>query len=291
MKQLLLVLLLFLSGNSVFGQNTEWAPIGAKWNYKYFGFGIEGFTRYYVDKDTVYLGENARKIIGKHEFSSFGEPPQLSDEFTFYTYEMDSVIFLAHNQQYDTLMNLKANIGDTWKLTNQSCVEDRKVTVLDIGYKFIDGCQNKMIVFEYQGFNAHIDTFYSNIGTINHSFYYSDFCAENAIDKPVSINLICYTSENCIYAKVINDCENLSVVSLEGNNSISTYPNPFTNQIFFEYDETLYPNIDVKIYSYNGKILFHSNLNKNKTLSTVDLQSGFYTIIINDTYKQSLIKL
>jgi len=280
MKHLLSSLILFcLFSFYGLGQNMDWANVGSAWHYEYTGFGIEGFTKYEVEKDTTVNGQLCSKITIVNEYSNFGDPGYSNEEPPFFTYEEDSVLFFTTQNQFDTLMNLKASPGDSWKLTNQSCTDDRFVEVLDTGRTTINGCENKWIAYSYEGFNTVVDTFYSYYGSVKYAFAYFDYCQENTIDKPVSVNLRCYEDGNCIYLNGVTDCESLNIESetLESYN-IRLYPNPASNTITIALSNSKETNqISYQIIDLSGKIIQKDNLINSKVdVSTLD--SGVYFV-------------
>lgn len=280
MKFLHLSFILFLSFHG-FSQNMDWANVGTTWHYDYTSFGIEGFTTYEVEKDTTINGKLCSKITIVNEYSEFGDPGYTSQGDPFFTYVEDSVIFFTTQNQFDTLMNLSASPSDSWTLTNQSCTEDRFVEVLDTGRSTINGCESKWIEYSYQGFSTVVDTFYSYYGSVKHAFAYFDYCQENAIDEPVSINLRCYDDGNCIYLNGTPDCESLRVESeMLESGEIKLYPNPASDIIFIELPNSTKSNeANYQIIDFSGKIVLEGGL-IGTNVDVSELDSGVYFLRI-----------
>ena len=260
-------------------QNVNWANVGTTWHYDYIAFGIEGFTKYEVEKDTIVNTKPCSKITVLHEYSNLGDPGYTSQGEPFFTYEEDSIIYFTTQSQFDTLMNLKAAPGDSWTLTNQTCTDERFVEVLDTGRTTINGCENKWIRYSYEGFNTVVDTFYSYYGSVEHAFAYFDYCQEAAIDKPVSVNLRCYDDGNCMYLNGTSDCENLKVESetLESN-ELKLYPNPASSHITIELPENIQPNeVNYRIIDLYGNIVLEGKV-INSSLDVSNLKAGVYLV-------------
>lgn len=273
MKQFLtLFIALFTLSNYCTSQNTDWAVVGASWHYEYTSFGIEGFTKYEVEKDTIVNGQTCSKVNIVNEFSNFGEPGYSNTEPSFYTYEEDSILYFTTQNKFDTLMNLKASPRDSWKLTNQTCTDERLVEVIDTGRTTINGCTNKWVYYTYEGFTTIVDTFYSYYGSVNHAFAYFDYC-EDVVDKPSSTNLRCFQDGNCFYLNGVEDCESLDIKSESvGQHEISIFPNPTNDKInlklpsYFEKKEVSY-----KLVDFTGKVILSETLISSAIdVSTID---------------------
>ncbi|MEX1192607.1 MAG: T9SS type A sorting domain-containing protein [Brumimicrobium sp.] len=260
-----------------FSQTVPWANIGTVWHYDYTGFGIEGFTKYEVEKDTTINGKLCSKVSILSEYSNFGDSGYSSVAPPFFTYEEDSVLFFTTQNQFDTLMNLKASPGDSWILTNQSCTEDRFVEVLDTGRTTINSCENKWLAYSYEGHTTIVDTFYSYYGSVKHAFAYFDYCQENAMDKPVSVNLRCYDDGNCFYLNGTPDCESLSVHSeILKPRQIKLFPNPASSKITIEFSDSKLSNkTKYEIIGLNGEVVQKGDL-ANPTIDVSGMESGVY---------------
>lgn len=282
MKLLPFSLILFLSLSlHGFSQTVDWANVGTTWHYDYTGFGIEGFTTYEVEKDTTVNTKPCSKVTVVHEYTNFGVPDYTSQGDPFLTYEEDSIIYFTTQNQFDTLMNLKASPGDSWTLTNQSCTEDRFIEVLDTGRTTINGCENKWIEYSYQGFTTVVDTFYSYYGSVEHAFAYFDYCQENTIDKPVSVNLRCYDDGNCIYLNGTPNCESLNVESeILESGEIKLYPNPASDIITIElFNNAESTETNYKIIDFSGKVVLKGDM-IDSTIDVSELESGVYFLRI-----------
>ncbi|MCC5924576.1 MAG: T9SS type A sorting domain-containing protein [Crocinitomicaceae bacterium] len=285
MKQLLLILLLFLSGNSVFGQNLGWAPIGAEWYYDYKdNWLIDGYSKYSVEKDTIVNGINCRKISVYSEWYNYESETIGSSSYpaTYYdpliSYEADSVIYLFNGNTFDTLMNFKANPGDTWKAPGQYC-ENYK-TVLDTGSYNINGCSGKWISYEYMFddfWTVSIDTFYQNIGSTNIGFEIVNYYCDGVADITIPTNLRCYSDNQCSVQFTEKECDfRISSVSqFPSESTFLVYPNPASSFITIEgLEQTL-----VTLYDVTGKkILSKMFSSEDNVINVEHFTRGMYFI-------------
>lgn len=275
------LILFFLLSFCGFSQNVNWATVGTTWRYDYFAFGIEGFTTYEVEKDTIVSTKPCSKVTISNEYSNFGEPGYTSEEPSFFTYEEDSILYFTTQTQFDTLMNLKASPGDSWSLVNQSCTEDIYVEVLDTGRATINGCVNKWIAYSYDVPSTVVDTFYSYYGSVERGFAYFDYCQENIMDKPASYDLRCYDDGNCIYLNGTPDCQSLNIESeILETEKIKLYPNPASDNITVELSNTIKPSETYyQIIDLNGKVVLEDKLVKS-SIDISKLEGGTYFVLL-----------
>lgn len=119
MKKLILsIIVLILTVNVSYGQVELWPKENASWYYFKYTFGIETYVNYSIDRDTIIQGKNCqvytkyKKVIdylSNYEFEnteSVGKIICLEDSVLYnYDFSID---------QFDTIINFNANIGDTW---------------------------------------------------------------------------------------------------------------------------------------------------------------------------------
>jgi hypothetical protein len=86
-----------------------------------------------------------------------------------------------------------------------------------------------------------------------------------------------------IYSRTSNDIDvSLSTNSFDTNN-IKIYPNPVTNDVI-TIRHQLGNQVQLYIYSINGKRLMTKKIAKNETLDVSDLSTGIYFVnLINDS--------
>jgi hypothetical protein len=108
------ILLIFLIFGGLASSAQQWAPIGAKWYYdERFAFsGNVDYVLYSSEKDTIFKGQNCRKISKSHDFYCLDRPP-----FELMFDRNDSVFF--YDPKLDTfqlLYRFNANKNDSWIL-------------------------------------------------------------------------------------------------------------------------------------------------------------------------------
>jgi len=108
MKTPLFILFLLFSV-SFHAQN--WSPSGANWKYSYEGF-FPGYVDILYSGDTLIDGQSAKilsKIFAGMDWSMTVVTNFIGNE---YTYENNGVILLRYQNQWDTLYNFNAQVGE-----------------------------------------------------------------------------------------------------------------------------------------------------------------------------------
>jgi len=77
--------------------------------------------------------------------------------------------------------------------------------------------------------------------------------------------------------------------------SITVSPNPATNSIYLRWNNTIEENFSVSIFDVSGRLMLESKIpsseKKEVQITTADLKSGFYSIVIQSKNERSDIKL
>jgi hypothetical protein len=299
MKKILVLISLFLLTcvNIIKAQNMGWAPIGAEWYYDYTDWQVDGYSRYSVEKDTLIDGINCKKISVYNEWYSYvsGTTGSHSGQSMYggpiITYEEDSVIFILHNDTFDTLVDFTAKPGDFWMTPGQSC-ENYK-TVLDTGSYDMNGCSGRWISYEYMlGFQMFVDTFYQNYGSIKRGFEISDSYCQQVAGLIIPTNLRCYSDSECTikFAEVECDFLPTSVVHSTLGLALRIYPNPAGSFIRIENAD----RASLTLYDFTGKIVLTGILSdKNHKINVEYLSRGIYFIELNNlnTHKKHIEKI
>ena len=138
MKSTTLFLALFFSLLS-FAQN--WAPAGAKWHYTYIGFSI-GYVEIAKVGDTVIAGQTCQKLQKTFNGLQFGVTPMNFVFDTTYIYESNGVVYVLEQNQWKTLYNFNAVVGEHWPMAPMpefgGCTENSQLKVLATGTKVIN---------------------------------------------------------------------------------------------------------------------------------------------------------
>jgi hypothetical protein len=246
--------------------------------------------------DTVIEGQSA-KILSKNftgiDWSMTVVTNLIGNE---YTYEDNGVIFLRYLNQWDTLYQFNAQVGDHWRMAKQPfanvCPENSRLKVLSTGNKIINNETRKYLVVDFcnpdlTSLGWGQDTIVENIGFIGTYFLpYDQF--DGALDGNEGGPFRCYSHDNfATYAPHFSGaCD--YIVGLEevtaAQTTFTIYPNPVGNEIHFskEFANTF---TTYTIYSLDGKIQQAGSMSE---LIRVDyLRNGNYLLeIANENQKQ-----
>jgi hypothetical protein len=265
MKSTLLFFALFFSSLS-FAQN--WAPAGAKWHYTYIGFSIA-----YVEianvGDTIIAGQSCQQLQKTFNGLQFGVTPVNYIFDTTYTYESNGVVYVLEQNQWKTLYNFNAVVGEHWPMAPMpefgGCTENSQLKVLATGTKVINAQTLKYLVVDFcnpdltsQGFQ---DTIIEKIGFTGSYMLPFDMCTM-AFDGNEGGPFRCYSDDNFSTYKPFyaNDCEYL--VGMEENqmHKLAIYPNPSAGQLYIESE---LPLENIQLTDAIGR-----------TIQSFDLQAG-----------------
>jgi hypothetical protein len=265
MKSTILFFALFFSSLS-FAQN--WAPAGAKWHYTYIGFSIA-----YVEianvGDTIIAGQSCQKLQKTFNGLQFGVTPVNYIFDTTYTYESNGVVYVLEQNQWKTLYNFNAVVGDHWPMAPMpefgGCTENSQLKVLATGTKVINAQTLKYLVVDFcnpdltsQGFQ---DTIIEKIGFTGSYMLPFDMCTM-AFDGNEGGPFRCYSDDNFSTYKPFyaNDCEYLVGVEENQMLELAIYPNPSAGQLYIESE---LPLENIQLTDAIGR-----------TIQSFDLQAG-----------------
>ena len=282
MKSTILFLALFISAVS-FAQN--WAPAGAKWHYTYIGFSIAFVEITYVG-DTIMAGQTCQKLQKTFNGLQFGVTPTNFVFDTTYTYENNGIVYVLEQNQWKTLYNFNAVVGEHWPMAPLpefgGCTENSQLKVLATGTKVINAQTLKYLVVDFcnpdltsQGFQ---DTIIEKIGFTGSYMLPFDMCTM-AFDGNEGGPFRCYSDSNFATYKPFYDNECDYLVGLEENaflRSVQIYPNPSAGQLYIE---TELPFENAQLSDATGRTIqsfdLHAGVNEMRFPS---LQSGTYFI-------------
>lgn len=286
----LLVLFLLFSGFS-FAQN--WAPNGAQWHYSYYGF-FPGYVDIAYSNDTLIDGQVTKKLTKTFHGLGWGMDVTSYSIGTEYTYEANGVVYLRYQNQWDTLYNFSAQVGDSWRMAKQPFANvaplNSRLKVLGTGIKVINSNTLKYVKVQFVdpqmnplGFE---DTIVENIGFIGSYFLPYDMF-DGFVDGNEGGPFRCFTAPNFATYKpnYLEVCDYImGTTELEGSASFQVYPNPVSDQV--NIPETLIQEYNhYRILSNEGKVI-----QQGQTTATIDvanLPAGNYTLLIeNQTQKR-----
>jgi hypothetical protein len=298
MKSTTLFLALFFSSLS-FAQN--WAPAGAKWHYTYIGFSI-GYVEIANVGDTVIAGQTCQKLQKTFNGLQFGVTPMNFVFDTTYTYESNGVVYVLEQNQWKTLYNFNAVVGEHWPMAPMpefgGCTENSQLKVLATGTKVIDAQTLKYLVVDFcnpdltsQGFQ---DTIIEKIGFTGSYMLPFDMCTM-AFDGNEGGPFRCYSDNNFATYKPFyaNECDYL--VDLEENTfmrSVQIWPNP--SKGMFELKSSHPELLFVEIRNAFGQLICTEASAKTSVALYIDLSSnapGIYFAQITQGYQKGLFRL
>jgi hypothetical protein len=283
MKSTLLFFALVFSSLS-FAQN--WAPAGAKWHYTYIGFS-SGYVEIANVGDTIIAGQTCQKLQKTFNGLQFGVTPTTYIFDTSYTYENNGVVYILEQNQWKTLYNFNAAVGEHWPMAPLpefgGCTVNSQLKVLATGTKVINAQTLKYLVVDFcnpdltsQGFQ---DTIIEKIGFTGSYMLPFDMCTM-AFDGNEGGPFRCYSDDNFSTYKPFyaNDCEFL--VGLDENQMIelTIYPNPSASK--FTIEAPLETGQVIALYNLNGQQEFKQDILNSGLSQTleINLAPGMYVI-------------
>lgn len=283
MKSTLLFFALFFSLLS-FAQN--WAPAGAKWHYTYIGFS-SGYVEIANVGDTIIAGQTCQKLQKTFNGLQFGVTPTTYIFDTSYTYENNGVVYVLEQNQWKTLYNFNAVVGEHWPMAPMpefgGCTVNSQLKVLATGTKVINAQTLKYLVVEFcnpdltsQGFQ---DTIIEKIGFTSSYMLPFDMCTM-AFDGNEGGPFRCYSDDNFSTYKPFyaNDCEFLVGLDENQMQKLAIFPNPSAGK--FTIEAALEPGQVIALYNLNGQQVFKQDI-LNSALNQaleVNLKPGMYVL-------------
>ena len=295
MKTPFIVLFIFFSF-SFHAQN--WSPSGANWKYSYVGF-FPGYVDVLYTGDTVIDSQSA-KILSK-TFTGIDWSMAIVTSFigNEYTYENNGIIFLRHQNQWDTLYHFNAQVGEHWRMAKQPftsvCPENSRLKVLATGNKTINNEIRKYVVVDFcspdlSSLGWGQDTIVENIGFIGSYFLpYDQF--DGAVDGNEGGPFRCYSHDNfATYAAHFSGaCDYIvGVEEVTATSTFTVYPNPVGNEIHLSNDYTG-TFTTYTIYSLDGKIQQAGTISE--TILLDHLTVGNYLLEISNSTQKLFAKV
>ncbi len=292
----LLLLFLLCSGLS-FAQN--WAPNGAQWHYSYYGF-FPGYVDIAYSSDTLIDGQVTKKLTKTFHGLGWGMDVTSYSIGTEYTYEANGVVYLRYQNQWDTLYNFNAQVGESWRMAKQPLISNiippnSRMKVMSTGtmminnearnYFVIDKCDSNNMSF---GFLQ--DTLIENIGFLHEYLLpYDQF--DGAVDGNEGGPFRCYSDNNFAIYKpnYLEVCDYImGTTELEGSASFQVYPNPVSDQI--NIPESLIQEYNhYRILSSEGKLIQKGQTTEQ--IVVANLPAGNYTLLIESQSQKRYAKM
>ena len=291
----LLLLFLLCSGLS-FAQN--WAPNGAQWHYSYYGF-FPGYVDITYTADTIIDGQASKELTKTYHGLGWD---QSITSVTFgyeYTYEANGVVYLRYQNQWDTLYNFNAQVGQSWRMAKQPftnvATQNSRIKILATGNLIINNETRKYLVADKCDSNNismgwFNDTLIENIGFLHdYLLPYDQF--DGAVDGNEGGPFRCYSDNNFAIYKpnYLEVCDYImGTTELEGSASFQVYPNPVSDQI--NIPESLIQQYNhFSILSNDGKVIQEGQTTA--TLDVANLPAGNYTLLIESQSQKRYAKV
>lgn len=243
MKSILSILFIF-GALTLFGQS--WCTPGATWKYTYTsGFATEGYVEIKYDGDTTIDNQLAHRLSKKFiGFDHISEQPISYNRYPEYTYENNGVVFLRYKNQWDTLYNFNATVGESWRMAKQpevnACDSNGTITVLAASSKWINNKLLKYVVVKVNpnSYNSlYTDTIIEKIGFINGYMFPYDQC-NLTLDVNEGGPFRCYSDNDFPVYKphFSKECDYVKLETIPNKISLAIFPNPASSIIQLKAD-------------------------------------------------------
>jgi len=291
-------LFLFIFCLTTFSYAQNWSPNGAQWHYSYYGF-LPGYVDIAYAGDTLIDGQVTKKLSKTFHGLGWGMGVTSYSIGTEYTYEANGVVYLRYQNQWDTLYNFNAQVGDSWRMAKQPITnvinQNSRIKILATGNLIINNETRKYLVAEkcdsnYNALGWINDTIIENIGFLHdYLLPYDQF--DGAVDGNEGGPFRCYSDNNFATYKpsYLEVCDYImGTTELSAGVSFQVYPNPVSDQINIPaayLDE--YANY--QILSSEGKMLQMGETTPQ--IAVTQLPAGSYTLVIHNNKQKRFAKV
>jgi hypothetical protein len=256
------VAILMLLGLTKIFMAQNWCPPGATWFYHVDSYinSIKGFIEFNYTSDTTVNSVACKKISGTFRgwkpIQTYTTIPNFK---TYFSYESNSVVYIAHGNTFDTVVNYKANIGDKWLRTRGSsewmCNSRKALTVVDTGHIMINNNWLRKIVTTYT--NTVIDMISGDTNTVSYQNTFIEkvhhstadieifpyYCeTDNAIVEWLYMGFRCY-QDNSFGNYNVRSFGCNSISGFEGTSpepaKLLVFPNPSNTFVDLEFDNKI----------------------------------------------------
>lgn len=284
--------------SSLFSQT--WCDNGANWKYNYSsGFGSDGYVQISYIADTTILNKPCKKLKKERFVYYFPSSSSHHTDLAFeYTYKENNIVYILALNEWDTLYNFNAQIGESWQfpknLGYNLCMDISRFEVIDRGTKSINGITLEYLIvniyFEFDENTTPLtDTIIQKIGTTNFYMFPHDFC-NGFVDAHEGGSFRCYSDDNFTTYKpnFPYKCDyHLGIEKLTDLN-ITIYPNPASNHISILSDLNEIQLVEITDL-VGRKVLEFNNSN---SFDVSNLSKGIYQVRIhvqNEIYSQQIV--
>lgn len=292
MKKLIFILL-FSVPLFVVGQN--WSPTGATWHYGFSVWMTNGYYKIEYVGDTTIASIQCKKLRKTlYEYTFWNAAYDTILMGTEYTYaDNDKVYIYKHNQFY-TLYNFSAQVGETWTVPEikhyNSCDTVGTVHVDSIGTIIIGGQTLRYIwvssinTTQQWGWNSKIVERIGPISSSPTSYYDYLFpvklenCGMEIEEIIEGGDLRCYSDSSFNYSSnIAANCDYITTVNLFAKNSfqIKIYPNPSNGSFTADFDQSIK---EILLTDLFGNVILRHQTNNQTQFKIDNLSSGTYIL-------------
>lgn len=299
MKLFIHFLFLVFSSFPIACQAQTWVQHDATWHYDFWNVASGGFYKLSYSEDTLIGGTLCQRIdTKKYTFISdqFGTI-QLQDSSQFapqYTYTNGDTVFYWNDNQFFTLFNFGANIGDQWLIGTSNpqafgvCSDSSFVEVIDAGSVTIHSTNYRTITLATVDSSAIglSGVFVERFGFLDSNQAFLPFprtmnCNGDVIEYDI-LTFKCFEDDSLsLYNPSGEDCEyyltHLDLEELPKNN-VTVHPNPFREWI----NISTSTSGEFTLYDVKGTELEHHSFSEGTNIKLSHLKHGLYLLIYKD---------
>lgn len=270
-----------------------WCRPGATWHFTHYSPSASLYTRLNYIKDTLILSKNCNRISYYTQgFGMFGPVSYYGQNI--HTHISGNVVYILDvtgtTNDFDTLFNYGANIGDSWYMAPKSMTNcaNSKITVADTGHVFIQSQYLKWLKvnvngYSYSGPTFFTDTIFERIGCVLKYFYYPQDICPNIVDSEKGGPLRCYDDNQIIgYKRIGSVCNYYYSMDIDEKthlNNSSVYPNPTKDRLYISSD-FLKSGDEIVIKSVLGQVMQRNILKSDEGINISEFQNGVYFLQI-----------
>ena len=292
-------LTMFIAFIPFFASSQVWIEENAVWHYDYWNIGTGGFYKMEYTQDTVVGGTICQQIeTKKYIFTSdqsgtiqFSDSVELDPQST---YTAGDTVFYWNDDQFFTLFNFGATIGDQWiigvtnPLSVGPCSDTSRVEVVNTGTVTINSVNYRTITL------ATLDS--SSIGLSGVFVERFGFLDDNQPFLPFPRTMNCdgaiveydIVSFKCFEDDALplhnpsgEDCEYFLThlnISEHSTTKTAVYPNPFHD--FIEVRELVGGTLTV--YNAAGNVVVSTSSSSHEKIDLSYLENGVYILAFSD---------
>lgn len=286
MKNYLLFILVLMS---VQGYAQSWCPTGSTWHYSYSSMLESGFVRLEYSGDSLVDGVIAQKINRqRHTYNHLNNTYHIHDLELELTYENEGVVFIRFSNEWDTLYNFNATVGDHWYMSTPEGWNDvnLKLNVVAEGSILLnDEYRNYKVLEGETDYGVGPDTIVEGIGSINGYLHQFDSFI-GMIDGNSAGHFRCYSNSNFQTYQYSQDlpCDFIvGIIENEAASSFALYPNPTKDVVNISCDDSFQ---SMELFNAFGQLLLKSSAQS--FLDLGDYERGIYYLRISSDHSVKL---